>query len=125
VTPRPPWLTMTPAVWCLLLAAASVVAAAFPPEPPELLLPGAAAYAVAAWFVATRPSPIGVSCLTVLVAAGTWLSSAYGPRGTGFVVFVFGAAIVAGLAWGERDRILRAAREREGTLRARRSEAMA
>ncbi|MDQ2624891.1 MAG: histidine kinase, partial [Actinomycetota bacterium] len=120
-----PWRRAVPALWCFGLTAASAVAIALPPGDPNHLLPGAAAYATAAWLVATRPSRTAVAALAVLVVAGVGVSTHYGARGIGFVLFVFGAAVLAGLAWGERDRILRAAREEEAVLRARLSEAVA
>ncbi len=113
------------ALACLALAAASIVVAASPPVVPETLLPGAAAYAIAAWTVAVRPTRLAWSSLGVLTGAGIWLSTVYGPRGTGFVLFVIGAAALAGLAWSERDRILRDAEQRSGRLQARLDEATA
>jgi len=112
-----------PAVACLLLAAVSAVLAVSPPTVPESLLPVAATYVVAAWAVAARPSPFAWTCLAALTATGIWLSTAYGPRGAGFVLFVVGVAALAGLAWSERDRILRDAERRTGHLQARLDEA--
>src|SRR5690606_2277717 len=103
---------------CLALAALSMVIATTPPVAPESLLPGACAYALAAWAVAARPSRAAWASLGVLMAAGVLLSTAYGPRGAGFVIFVIGASALAGLAWNEGDRILHEARHRAGQLQA-------
>jgi len=110
---------------CLALAVASVVIAASPPSVPESLLPGAGAYAFASWAVAARPSRAAWASLGVLIAAGVWLSTAYGPHGAGFVLFVIGASAFAGLAWSEGDRILHEARLRGSELQARLDDATA
>src|SRR5690606_17702947 len=67
---------------------------------------------------------VAIGCLGVLVASGTWLSLSYGGRGTGFVLVVFAAAVLAGRAWGERDRLRRSARHRELMLRSQMSAAV-
>lgn len=113
---RPLWRRAATPVACLALAAASLVVSASPPGTPEVLLPGAGAYAAAAWAVSVRPRALAVASFVLLVLSGVWLSLAYGPRGTGFVLVVFGAAVLAGRAWGERDRLRRSARRRELVL---------
>ena len=123
--PVPPrWRRLAVPVACLVAAAVSLVVSAAPPSVPELLLPGAAAYAALSWAVASRPNLVAIGCLGVLVASGTWLSLSYGGRGTGFVLVVFAAAVLAGRAWGERDRLRRSARHRELMLRSQMSAAV-
>lgn len=110
---------------CLALSALTVLLALNPPEVPESLFPVAATYLVVAWAIATQPSRAGWACVAVLAGTGAWLGTTYGPRGTGFILFVIGAAVVMGLTWSERDRILRDAQQRTGRLQARLDEATA
>lgn len=108
-----------PAVACSVSTFASIVAALDPPTTPDTLLPAAAGYALLTWTVTSRTAGRAWICLGLLAMSGLWVSTAYGPRGVGFVLLIFAATALVGHAWSEHDKILREAENRSERIQER------
>ncbi|WP_170222748.1 sensor histidine kinase [Rarobacter faecitabidus] len=103
---------------CLVAIAASCAAAIDPPTVPDMLLPAAAGYALISWTVTSDAIRRAWPYLIALIAAAVAVAVHYGARGVAFILLVFASSALAGYAWHERDRILRAANNESEDLQA-------
>ncbi|WP_067437929.1 sensor histidine kinase [Nocardioides jensenii] len=76
-----------------------------PPENPELLLPLTVGYVISSWRAATHPSRGRWALLGGLAVLAMLLAAHFGSAGLGFVFVAFATPVLAGMAWGERERI--------------------